>query len=157
MKSHIDNSATRLYSNIDYHGLKIDVFYSPNARNAVLIQNGSFLSGWQLSTGQAYGLQFLGELGGGVMVPQRYVQLIEEYLSQKIGADTFTERFMDMFKAEPSRLPENIHLILDKVFFAAEAYSPDCQEDDLSRLLITETTLRKICGEALGALGNVLE
>jgi hypothetical protein len=59
-----------------------------------------------------------------VQVPE-YVHLLEEFVSGRIGAEAFEERFLELFKSDETMHPEAQFMVLDRLFAAVDSYCAD--------------------------------
>ena len=61
----------------------------------------------------------------------KYIKLLEEFVGEKITADDFERRFIQLFKSDNDLQPGTEFKILDKLFADVDAYcsDPDLIED----------------------------
>lgn len=82
----------------------------------------------------------------------KYIKLLEEFAGNKISADEFEQRFLQLFKSDNNLQPGREFKILDKLFANVDAYcsDPDLIEDP--RFDIGEVQLRVSAQETLDQL-----
>jgi self-protective colicin-like immunity protein len=81
---------------------------------------------------------------------QKYVSLLREFVSGKLGVHAFEARYLEMFKNETVQLPSHVFAILDALFAEVDAFcdDPSLRRDDE----LDEEQLRKRSTEALNSL-----
>ena len=85
-----------------------------------------------------------------------YVELLTEFLEERISVDKFEEAFLEKFKEEKKFSSEEEFKILDTLFGDVDAY---CDEEDaiFDEYFITENTLRQCVKLALYNLQQLPE
>lgn len=71
-------------------------------------------------------------------VTDDYLDLMRAFISERLTAVEFQERFISMFKAESRALSEEVYLPLDRLFGDLDAFTPD----DLLRRRVNASTKR---------------
>ena len=85
-----------------------------------------------------------------------YEILIEAFLAKRLTAGEFETCFLHAFKNEPEGMSQERFHILDGLFGALDAYSPDCQAGTESAFEISESELRVQAAKTLEKLRNNL-
>ncbi|MFE7083798.1 colicin immunity domain-containing protein [Priestia megaterium] len=91
------------------------------------------------------------------MVADKYKQLIEDFLDEKITADEFQTQYFKTFIESDDKLGDELFLILNGVFESAECYWHECLPGQETSFEISEQQLRKEVNEALIKLNELLD
>jgi len=91
------------------------------------------------------------------MTAMDYKDLIKKFLENKITTKEFEDQFNNAFFSEPESIPEELYQIIGVFFEDVEAYSPNCNLDEETISIISESTLRKSAETTLHKLNEYLE
>jgi len=89
------------------------------------------------------------------MIADKYKQLIEDFLDEKITANEFQTQYFKTFIKSDDRLGDELFLILNGVFESAECYWHECLPGQETSFEISEQQLRKEVNEALIKLNEL--
>ena len=91
------------------------------------------------------------------MTGDQYRSMIAAFVAGTLSAGRFEQQFLQAFKTEPTGMDEALFRILDELFGAVDAYSPDCRPDEETAFLISEESLRREAAHALERLNQLLD
>ena len=77
------------------------------------------------------------------MIAAEYYSLIESFLDGAISAPGFESRYLAAFKNEQGGMDPRLFSILDSLFSAVDAFSPDCSDEEETAFEISERGLRR--------------
>ncbi|MET1122571.1 colicin immunity domain-containing protein [Priestia megaterium] len=89
------------------------------------------------------------------MIVDKYKQLIEDFLDEKITAGEFQTQYFKTFKESNDRSSYELFLILNGVFESADCYWHECLPGQETSFEISEQQLRKEVNEALIKLNEL--
>jgi hypothetical protein len=55
----------------------------------------------------------------------RYILLLTQFVAGEITADQFEHSYLEMFKSEKEKFPENVYEVLNNLFLDVDAYCGD--------------------------------
>jgi hypothetical protein len=90
------------------------------------------------------------------MTTEQYQSLIAAYVDGALPTEDFEREFLRAFKAEPAEMDGELFRVLDDLFGAVDAYSPDCRPGEETAFLISEDRLRREATHALDRLNRLL-
>ena len=86
----------------------------------------------------------------------KYIKLLEEFVDNKITADEFERRFIQLFKGDNNLQPGTEFKILDKLFADVDAYCGDSDLIEDPRFDIDAVQLQVSAKETLNKLVKLI-